>query len=589
MIAFEDLAVYFTWEEWQNMNQAQKILYRDVMLETYSSLFSLGHCMTKPDLIFKLEQGAEPWMGEECLHQSLPVAMKLDELIKTNQKSLEKNLNQNVMKNNNTLTPKRVEFRKTLNLSISHIPKLSIKKRNYSGIKSEECSVCQNVYPHCGPDQLQAGEKFDATKAPGNTLQFCEPLNEQHKIQTMEQALEQIGQGKVFKRKNIFYGSEKLFMVETCNKPTATIGKTTEILQDFHKKSNLSIHQQSPKRENVYKYIGPVEPVIYQSYVRMNHRPNIEKESYACKTCGKSFTNKFCHPLHHSTHIVENPHVCNDCGETTHQKSGVIRHQRIHTGLKSYKCNDCGKFFGHKSHLINHQRIHTGEKPYECNDCGKAFGQKSILIIHQRSHTGEKPYECNDCGKAFGRKSILIIHQRSHTGERPYECNDCGKAFGQKSNLRKHQRSHRGDKPYECNDCGKAFGQKSNLRKHQRSHTGDKPYECNHCGKAFGQKSYLVNHQRIHTGEKPYECSDCGKTFGQKSNLINHQRIHTGEKPYECNDCGNAFSQKSALTNHQRSHTGEKPYECSDCGKIFGQKSNLRTHQRSHTMEKAYK
>ena len=28
--------------------------------------------MTKPDLIFKLEQGAEPWMGEECLHQSLP-------------------------------------------------------------------------------------------------------------------------------------------------------------------------------------------------------------------------------------------------------------------------------------------------------------------------------------------------------------------------------------------------------------------------------------------------------------------------------------------------------------------------------------
>ncbi|XP_062072856.1 zinc finger protein 717-like isoform X2 [Lepus europaeus] len=72
MIAFEELVVYFTWEEWQNMNQAQKILYRDVMLETYSSLFSVGHCMTKPDLIFKLEQGAEPWMVGECLHKSLP-------------------------------------------------------------------------------------------------------------------------------------------------------------------------------------------------------------------------------------------------------------------------------------------------------------------------------------------------------------------------------------------------------------------------------------------------------------------------------------------------------------------------------------
>lgn len=225
--------------------------------------------------------------------------MKLDELIKTNQKSLEKNLHQDVMTNNKTLTPKGVEFRKTLNLSISHIPKLSIKKRNYSGIKPEECSICHNMCPHCGPDQLQAGEKFCATKVPGNTLQFCEPLNQQHNIQIKEQALEQIGQGKVFKSKNIFCESEKLFMVETCNKSIATIGKTTQIVQDFHKNSNLSIHQQSPKRENVYKYIGTVEPVIYQSHVRLNHRPNIGKKSYACKPCGNSFSIKY-PPSQHS-------------------------------------------------------------------------------------------------------------------------------------------------------------------------------------------------------------------------------------------------------------------------------------------------
>uniref|UniRef100_A0A5F9DUV4 KRAB domain-containing protein n=1 Tax=Oryctolagus cuniculus TaxID=9986 RepID=A0A5F9DUV4_RABIT len=42
-----------------------KILYRDVMLETYSNLLSLGHCISKPDLILKLEQRAEPWMVEE--------------------------------------------------------------------------------------------------------------------------------------------------------------------------------------------------------------------------------------------------------------------------------------------------------------------------------------------------------------------------------------------------------------------------------------------------------------------------------------------------------------------------------------------
>ena len=42
MVSLEDVTVKFTWEEWQNLNNAQKMLYRNVMLETYSSLLSLG-------------------------------------------------------------------------------------------------------------------------------------------------------------------------------------------------------------------------------------------------------------------------------------------------------------------------------------------------------------------------------------------------------------------------------------------------------------------------------------------------------------------------------------------------------------------
>ncbi|XP_012892145.1 PREDICTED: zinc finger protein 717-like [Dipodomys ordii] len=64
LISFDDVAVYFTWKEWQDLDTGQRTLHRDVMLETYSNLMSLGHCVPKPELIVKLEQGAEPWIRE---------------------------------------------------------------------------------------------------------------------------------------------------------------------------------------------------------------------------------------------------------------------------------------------------------------------------------------------------------------------------------------------------------------------------------------------------------------------------------------------------------------------------------------------
>ncbi|KAM4826608.1 zinc finger protein 809-like [Thomomys bottae] len=64
LVSFDDVAVDFSWEEWQHLDNAQRFLYRDVMLETYSNLVSLGPCVPKPELIVKLEQGAEPWIGK---------------------------------------------------------------------------------------------------------------------------------------------------------------------------------------------------------------------------------------------------------------------------------------------------------------------------------------------------------------------------------------------------------------------------------------------------------------------------------------------------------------------------------------------
>nr|XP_020012574.1 zinc finger protein 33B-like isoform X1 [Castor canadensis] len=64
-VSFKDVIVGFTQEEWKHLNPGQRSLYRDVTLENYSHLVSVGYCVTKPEVIFRLEQGEEPWLLEE--------------------------------------------------------------------------------------------------------------------------------------------------------------------------------------------------------------------------------------------------------------------------------------------------------------------------------------------------------------------------------------------------------------------------------------------------------------------------------------------------------------------------------------------
>uniref|UniRef100_A0A8D2KA62 Uncharacterized protein n=1 Tax=Theropithecus gelada TaxID=9565 RepID=A0A8D2KA62_THEGE len=125
-VSFKDVCVDFTQQEWHLLDPAQKMLSRDVILETCSNLVSARCCITKPEVIFKIEQGCHPERN-----------WKVDDLSERGQENRDKYFWELVFTKDKTVSIESGNrIRKTFNLARSYISpsfgELTQEKKTYA-------------------------------------------------------------------------------------------------------------------------------------------------------------------------------------------------------------------------------------------------------------------------------------------------------------------------------------------------------------------------------------------------------------------------------------------------------------------------
>ncbi|XP_075769495.1 uncharacterized protein LOC106732380 [Pelodiscus sinensis] len=380
-VTFEEVAVYFSEEEWALLDPGQRALYWDVMQENYEAVSWLGFPVSKAHVISSVERGEELQIPDL---QSYEKGKIISDIHIAGDGPVREN-------NEESLQQEGPEH-------VAPCGMLLGKSEGNASQSPEQGETCQSLHsPETQqgnhPEKGQGKSSHRSRRVERNTVNFQQKIPHQQAPYAYSDCATPVEHQRI-------HEGEKPFKCADCGK-------------SFGKRSDLVRHRR----------------------IHTGEKP------FSCSDCGKNFSESSHLVRHRRTHAGEKPFQCSDCGKSFSQRSDLVRHRKIHTGEKPFGCSDCGKNFSESSQLVRHRRNHTGEKPFNCSYCGKSFREKSDLVKHWRTHTGEKPYNCSDCGKSFSQRSNLVKHRRIHI---QVNCSQCGKSLSRGSYVNYHHTIYAG-------------------------------------------------------------------------------------------------------------------------------------------------